>query len=103
MSFSPDGRLLATAGDGGTVQLWDVAAGRRLGPAINLYGSAILSLAFTPDGSTLYAADEAGGVHEYPVAPERIAAQVCARVGHTLSEQDWRTYLPEVPYRDVCR
>ncbi|GLW21582.1 hypothetical protein Mame01_16250 [Microbispora amethystogenes] len=103
MAFAPDGRVLATGGEEGTVQLWDVAAGRRLGPAVDLYGSEILSLAFSPDGTTLYAADRSGGVHDYPVAPERIAARVCARVGHTLPERDWRTYLPDVPYRDVCR
>ncbi|GII64911.1 hypothetical protein Skr01_49960 [Sphaerisporangium krabiense] len=102
MSFSPDARVLATGGARGTVQLWDVATGRRLGPAADLRGSAVLSLAFSADGSVLYAADQAGGVREYPVDPERIAAEVCARAGRTLAERDWRRYLPDVPYRDVC-
>ncbi|MEU8195425.1 serine/threonine-protein kinase [Microbispora amethystogenes] len=103
MAFAPDGRILATGGGEGTVQLWDVEAGRRLGPAVDLYGSEILSLVFSPDGTTLYAADGSGGVHDYPVDPERIAAAVCARVGRTLPERDWPTYLADVPYRDVCR
>ena len=39
-AFSPDGKTIVTAGIGGTVNLWDVAGGRRLltlaGPAVDV-------------------------------------------------------------------
>jgi WD40 repeat protein len=54
IAFSPDGRLLASAGGGGRlVDLWDVGTGklvRELDPSV---GTAVLALDFSPDGRTL--------------------------------------------------
>jgi WD40 repeat protein len=55
LAFSPDGMLLASADDGGTVTIWDLAARSRRGTA-KATGAEVWGLAFSPDGRTLAAA-----------------------------------------------
>jgi WD40 repeat protein/energy-coupling factor transporter ATP-binding protein EcfA2 len=60
VAFSRDGRLIATAGYGGTVTIWQVAGGRRLrtiqlhDPDENYY---VQDVAFSPDGRLLATGD----------------------------------------------
>ncbi|EFL20307.1 putative WD-40 repeat protein [Streptomyces himastatinicus ATCC 53653] len=103
MAFSPDGTTLAVAGEQGTLQLWDVASQQPLGPTLRTPGDSILSLAFSPDGGTLYAAGEHVPWQKYDIDPDRAVDTVCARAGTSLSPADWNRFLPEVPYRQLCR
>ncbi|MDH4176701.1 MAG: hypothetical protein OEV72_03905, partial [Thermoleophilia bacterium] len=53
VAFSPDGRLLASPRDNGSVAIWDAHTGglvREIEPNV---GAAVLALAFSPDGGTL--------------------------------------------------
>ena len=52
VAFSPDGKLLATAGEAGEIHLWQVAD---MKPLLSLRGHLrwILSIVFSPDGKTL--------------------------------------------------
>lgn len=58
MSFSHDGRTLATAGDDGTIELWNADTGDRLGPPMNDGGGPAWSIEFSPDGHLLAAGNE---------------------------------------------
>ena len=69
MALSRDGRTLAVGGQDGTVQLWDLSTGQRLGPAIaddpgpsgtnNHFKQGVYALAFSPAGRLIVVADDA--------------------------------------------
>jgi len=52
LSFSPDGRLLATSGRDHAIKLWDLHSGEAL-HEIEAHDKPILTLAFSPDGRYL--------------------------------------------------
>ncbi|MGW6268912.1 nSTAND1 domain-containing NTPase [Streptomyces sp. NPDC055060] len=102
LAFSPDGRTLAVAGLSGTLQLWDTASRSLLGSALPTPGDPIRSVAFTEDGDTLYTTGRNVRLQRYEIAPDRLVHQACARAGSGLSPENWKTYLPDIPYRRTC-
>ncbi|NQT17945.1 MAG: hypothetical protein HQ582_34655, partial [Planctomycetes bacterium] len=52
VAFSPDGSIVASAGDDSTIKLWDVSTGQ-LRRTLEGHTSGVFSVAFVPDGATL--------------------------------------------------
>lgn len=52
VAFSPDGKILASGGLGGTVWLWDVSTGREV-RALSGHSASVQSVAFSPDGKSI--------------------------------------------------
>lgn len=102
LAFSSDGKTLAVGGGAGTLQLWDVASGQPLGSPLPTPGDGIVAVTFAADGRTVHGVGVHSGIQSHAIDPGRLTAAVCKRAGGGLSPADWRTYLPDIPYRPVC-
>ncbi|MEV4383535.1 WD40 repeat domain-containing serine/threonine protein kinase [Streptosporangium sp. NPDC049644] len=109
VAFAPDGKVLALADTTGRIRLWDVPNRRALGlplagfltPKDKVGPDKITTMAFSADGAVLAAVDDAGRLRTHLIAPDKVKSALCALFG-PLSEADWRTHIPEIPYRRTC-
>ncbi|MBO3674191.1 WD40 repeat domain-containing protein [Streptomyces sp. NEAU-YJ-81] len=91
-TFSPNGRLLATASYDRTVRLWDVSDRTRpkpLGKPLTGHTSWVSSAVFSPDGRTLASAGDDGTVRLWDVRDPRHPRPI----GAPLSRHDGTIYL----------
>ncbi|MCB5164390.1 DNA-binding protein [Streptomyces bambusae] len=101
VAFSPDGTMLATGDDTGAVRLWDVPSRQPLGGPFPGAGDPVSRLSFTPDGTGLLVQGAHTAAFVHRVRPADAAAAACALHGG-LDRAQWRTHLPELPYRRTC-
>jgi hypothetical protein len=88
LAFSPDGRLIATAGEDGQVRFWDVASRKERGKPLWLYfpptHQRVWHVAFSPDGKTLVTggADARGVLWDVASRTRRHNLQHCRNTGN---------------------
>jgi WD40 repeat protein len=67
MAYAPDGKVLATGSEDGTIKLWDAATGKEL-KTLTGHRSKVFTVAFSPDGKLLASG---GGGWAYPAPPNQ--------------------------------
>lgn len=102
LAFSSDGSTLAVGGADGTLRLWDTTGQRLLGGDLPTPGDEIRSLAFSRDDGTVYATGPNVVLQRHPIAADAAVRALCDRAGGGLTRAQWRRYVPDAPYRQVC-
>jgi WD40 repeat protein len=105
LSFSPDGRTLASASADETLRLWDVSDARNasaLGQPLTGHTAIVWSTAFSPAGRILASASGDGTVRVWNMDVDQDVEQVCAAARSDLTVEKWRTYIPDMPYAPYC-
>jgi WD40 repeat protein/serine/threonine protein kinase len=92
VAFSPDGKLLASAGKDHQIKIWDPVTGRLLKP-LTEFSTPVQTLCFSPGGRILAAADQpslsasdhGGAVRFYDVQSWKELLEIPSQVGSTTS------------------
>jgi WD40 repeat protein len=84
LAYSPDGKVLASAGRDHTVRLWDPATGKEL-RILRGHKQAVLAVAFAPDGKTLASSGADGSTRLWEVATGKELAQLAGPAGGALA------------------
>jgi len=113
ISYSPDGRLLASVDREGKVIFWDVSVTQPIiEDSFSLGVNPFSTMQFSEDSTRLsvthvdYGNPESLFANEWELewttSPELWAEILCSRVGRNLKISEWEKYLPNEPYRLTC-
>jgi WD40 repeat protein len=104
VSFSPDGKTIASSSEDGTIILWDVATRQTIGQPLKDPSHWVTSIAFNPldNGKTLASGDDDGTITMWNVDSQIWARKTCLRVGRNLTRTEWARYFPNDAYRKTC-
>ena len=104
IAFSPNGQMLASGDDAGTIRLWDIADPAHPQPVDQpLIGGtqAIYSVAFSPNGRTLASGSIDGAIRLWNPTVTYAADWICSAAGD-LTSQQWQAYIQGLPYQPLC-
>jgi WD40 repeat protein len=101
LAFSPNGQMLASASQDGTLILWDVPSGQFVSSLLT--GSSevekqkpIFAVVFSPDASRLVSAGSE--VLVWDLSLERWLERAGSIAGRNFTEEEWSRFLPDEKY-----
>ncbi len=95
ISFSPNGKYMATASYDGSVRLWHVDDLNTLPIVFDDHGSWVTSVAFTPDNQFIISGEKDGNVRRFPVDINFLISDYCQFLTRKLTKEEWNNYVGE--------
>jgi WD40 repeat protein/energy-coupling factor transporter ATP-binding protein EcfA2 len=105
VEFSPDGKLLASAGSDKRLQMWVLDNPNDLPIVMDNNNGFIWDIAFAKGSDYLIAACHESELRVWPTSPELLASQVCPKLSRNMTQDEWNKYVgteESFPYETTC-
>ncbi len=102
ITFTRDGKWIASGGDDKMVTLWDTSTGQ---PFVQLASNgvgSIYSVALQPSGELVASGGDYDSIFLWDINVESWIDKTCKRVGRNLTREEWAMYLVGEEYRKTC-
>ncbi len=105
VEFSPDEKLLASAGLDKRLQMYVLDNLEDLPVVMDNNNGFIWDIEFTKGSDYLIAACSESEIRVWPTDPSLLAEQICPKLKRNMTQDEWRKYVGEVeeiPYEHTC-
>jgi WD40 repeat protein/energy-coupling factor transporter ATP-binding protein EcfA2 len=105
LKFSPDGKLLASAGLDKKLQMWVVDHEEDLPIVMDNNNGNVWRIDFANGSDYLIGSCNNGEIRVWPTNIKMLADQLCPLLSRNITKEEWRTYIgdeKEVKYEETC-
>ena len=105
VAFSPDEKLLASAGLDKRLQLYVLENPEDLPVVMDNNSGFIWDIEFAQGSNYLIAACSESEIRVWPTNPSLLAEQICPKLTRNMTQEEWKKYVgygEETPYENTC-
>lgn len=102
VAVSPDGGLVASGSDSGTVALWDLSNGELIGRVLSGHSTRVAALRFGDDSSTLLSVGQDGRAIRWNLDPSDWLEQACRIANRNLTDRERSQFVGDAEFALTC-
>jgi WD40 repeat protein len=102
VAFSPDGKLLVSGSNDGTLILWDVESHQKIGQIYTDSLNQINNVVFHPSGRMFASGSKDGLIGLWSLDAQEWIKDACRLVTRNMTPKEWELYFPREEYRNTC-
>ncbi|MCK4751647.1 MAG: hypothetical protein KAT15_31535, partial [Bacteroidales bacterium] len=105
LKFSPNGGILASASNDGSVRMWETADLNTQPIVLTANAGFVFCIAFSPNGEhVLTGSTDEDRLVLSPTRTETMIENICNSVDRNFTEEEWNTYIgTDIPYEQTCK